>query len=99
MNLRQEYLKTISVLRLREIGRACGVKAPTSLNKNQLIQAIIDIEDGVSKPYFNTTNRGRPALSSKNYANSPNDLQTKKIDKIQKLIDKFEKDILKVILE
>lgn len=45
---------------LRQIARQIGVKAPTSLKKAELIQAIIRIKNGIDKPCF--SNKGRPLI-------------------------------------
>lgn len=44
---------------VRELGRAIGVKSPTSKSKKQLIKEIIDIQEGRLKPYF-SAGKGAP---------------------------------------
>lgn len=47
---------------LREIGEQIGVKAPTSLKKEELILEIKKILNGENEPYF--TNKGRPTYKN-----------------------------------
>ena len=54
-------LKSYNLSELRTLGREIGVKAPTTKRKDELINAIINILDGVTPPH-NTT-RGRPELN------------------------------------
>ena len=52
-------LESCGIYPLRQIGRQIGVKKPSSLKKTDLINAILDLQNGYIKPYF--TNKGRPA--------------------------------------
>ena len=55
-------LKSYKLSELRTLGREVGVKAPSTLKKDDLIEKIIDILDGVTPPH--NTIRGRPKLNS-----------------------------------
>lgn len=110
MSLRREQLQKTSVLRLREIGRAYGVKAPTSLTKDNLINAILDIESGKTQPCPNS-NRGRPTLSTPSVPPKtpdeddvtkqtiPPNVSLEKLLKIQEVILTCEKQILEILLK
>ncbi len=99
MKFIEEDLQKISIHTLREMGRAFGIKAPTGLTKSQLIQALIDIENGTVKPHVSTSNRGRPALSMDNPSSISQIEALDKLRRIQELITKCEKEIMKIILE
>ena len=43
---------------LRRFAKKIGVRRPTTYNKDVLIEKIIEIEKGITQPYFN--NLGRP---------------------------------------
>ena len=55
-----EQLQQINLHSLRVIARDIGVRAPTALTKNALINEIIKIQSGVKKPCV-PNKRGRPA--------------------------------------
>ncbi len=57
-------LNQLSIFALRELARQIGVPSPTSKKKDELIQAILDINTGKKKPYIAKTKQGRPP---KNY--------------------------------
>lgn len=61
MKYDRNELKNKNVHSLRIIARKIGVKSPTTLKKEQLIEQIGLISDGKISPYF--SNRGRPSLS------------------------------------
>ena len=58
MRYTKVILQTYSLLSLRTIAREMGVKAPTMKTSGQLIDAIIDIQEGKLKP-DNSKKRGR----------------------------------------
>ncbi len=99
-------LQKLPLHKLRDLGREKGVKAPTSLKKSELIVAIANIESGKTQPKFNDKNRGRPVLDSENpIADVQATIELKqikaleKLNKLQGLLNKFEKDVMRVILE
>ena len=59
MNYTKEQLNQINVHSLRILARDLGVKAPTSLIKQDLIDEILDIQNGNKQPYI-PTDKGRP---------------------------------------
>ncbi len=97
MNLLEEELKRTPIHKLREIGRAYGVKSPTSLTKDKLISAILDIKNGKTQPY--KSNRGRPILVTTKDIIPPKILALERLRKIQELITDCENEILKIILD
>lgn len=56
----QEQLNELSIFSLRELARRTGVSSPTSKKKQQLIDDIIAINNGIKKPYIPKTKQGRP---------------------------------------
>ncbi len=56
----EEQLKELSIFSLRELARRTGVSSPTSKKKQQLIDDIIAINNGVKKPHIPKTKQGRP---------------------------------------
>lgn len=99
MTYTKEYLEKISLLGLRQIGREVGVKSPTSLRKDQLVESILDIQQGYIEPYFNCDKRGRPALSNQKDFSRVQALSMEKLYRIQKIISKCQNDIIEVMLE
>ena len=59
---REEELRKYNLLTLRDYGRKCGVKSPTSKSKEQLIKEIIEIENGDKDP--TKSNLGRKPKKS-----------------------------------
>ena len=60
MEFTKKELLTFSIYELRCIGKDIGVKAPTSLVKADLVDAIINVQSGLVKPYV--AKRGRPSI-------------------------------------
>lgn len=56
---RTQYYNMLGIRDLRIIGRELGVKHPTALSKQALIDDIVAIEEGRLEPQFSV--RGRPA--------------------------------------
>ena len=56
----EEQLNELSIFSLRELARRTGVSSPTSKKKQQLIDDIIAINNGVKKPHIPKTKQGRP---------------------------------------
>ncbi|MCL1901373.1 MAG: hypothetical protein FWG51_03120, partial [Firmicutes bacterium] len=54
-----KFLESIGIFELREIGREIGVYSPTTLKREALVNKILDIYEGRTKPIART-NRGRP---------------------------------------
>jgi len=57
--MKKEELCKKSIHQLRAVARQRGVKCPSALKKQQLIDSLLQIEAGQLEPYF--TNMGRPA--------------------------------------
>ena len=56
----EQQLNELSIFALRELARRTGVNSPTSKKKQQLIDDIIAINNGVKKPHIPKTKQGRP---------------------------------------
>lgn len=56
----EEKLQELSIFALRELARRTGVNSPTSKTKQQMIDDIIAIRNGVKKPHIPKTKQGRP---------------------------------------
>lgn len=52
--------ENLGIYDLRNIARQKGVKNPTTKTRNELVKEIQVIEQGIQKPFFNHSNRGRP---------------------------------------
>ncbi len=61
----KEELENLGIFELRTLGREMGAKSPTTANKADLIQTILDIQSGKIKPEENKTKRGRPPKTIK----------------------------------
>lgn len=59
MNFTIEELEQFNIYGLRSIAREVGVKAPTKLKREQLIEEILLIKSGAKKPYI-PSKIGRP---------------------------------------
>ena len=56
-------LNNLRIHELRDFARNVGVKSPTSLKKEEIIEQVLLILSGESQPYVNLTKQGRPAKS------------------------------------
>ena len=90
MNYTLEYLKTLNLHSLRTYAREIGVKAPTSLKKDQLINEIMFVQSGVKQPQL-FSKKGRPTCNviEKNFE--------EKLEKIN-LKEQEKKQIIKLVL-
>ena len=59
MEFDKEQLEKLSIYALRNIAREIGVKAPTTLTKQTIIEEILQIESGKKQPCAQSK-RGRP---------------------------------------
>lgn len=81
-----------SLHELRILGRKIGVKSVSTLKKQDLIENIIDITNGIKQPSFN--NRGRkPCISTSDKVS----ITEEKLFLIEKLLDKTKKEILDIL--
>jgi len=65
MNYTREQLYNLSIYEVRKIGQLEGVKSPTSLKKDELIDEIIAISSGEKERYIPTSKKGRPSKAFK----------------------------------
>lgn len=99
----KETLSKMRIYELRDLGREKGVRSPTSLKKQELVEKILEITCGEAEPY--RTNRGRPAI---NYP-APTDSKGLSIDInmcktvsdkeriVDELLAKLKEDLLKLL--
>ena len=60
-DITREYLDQSGIYDVREYAREVGVRAPTGMKKQDMIDCILDIRDGKVAPVFPTkAGRGRP---------------------------------------
>lgn len=91
MQYTKEELNEFSLYSLRELGREIGVKAPSTLKKEQLIEQILSVLSGKIEPTFSM--RGRPKLK-KNFSTQEVTLLKEYLDKI---FETAKNDIIKAI--
>ena len=84
-------LQNFSVFALREIGRELGVKSPSTLKKRDLIEAIINLENGLTKPYFST--KGRPLMKNKTITEEKEITSIKDVNTNKKRKEYVEKEL------
>lgn len=65
MKYSKEQLYNLSIYEVRKIGQLEGVKSPTSLKKDELIDEIIAISSGIKERYVPTSKKGRPSKAFK----------------------------------
>ena len=101
MEFTKKQLLTFSIYELRSIGKKIGVKAPTSLTKKNLIDAIVNVQSGLIEPYF--SKRGRPRITTVVERNFLNIAETnaKKDYKVNviKIIDRTLKKVREELIE
>ena len=91
----KENLKIMSVHQLRDIGRQIGVKHPSMLSKNQLIEEILGIQHGTIVPTF--SRKGRPSSPPQISIDKKRILTHYEIYQIEKIIDKAKLEILEFL--
>jgi hypothetical protein len=80
MKISRKELSKLSHYELRNLGRQIGVKSPSTIRKDEVIDNIIAIYKGKKKPHF--TNLGRPAIKQNNSFDSKDIEIEKQIDKM-----------------
>lgn len=66
-NFDYNKLNNLRIHELRDFARTVGVKSPTSLKKEEIIEQVLLILSGESEPYVNVTKQGRPAKTQKQF--------------------------------
>ena len=102
----KEQLEQTNIHPLRNIAREVGVKSPTSLKKNVLIDEIIQIQSGKKRPQ-SSPRKGRPVKHGIEYNNTEQQfVENKKVEKEEKekenfvdLEKKIKKELINSILE
>lgn len=96
MGYTKEKLNEINLYSLRVLAREMGVKAPTSLNKSNLINEILKIESGKKEPK-KPNKKGRPIKNGISGESAKILLDKNAIKK--KLIDAILKELEKKLYE
>ncbi len=99
MYLGKEYLENLPLGDLRKIGREIGVKAPTALKKNQLINAILEVISGEVPPCHNLNNRGRPKCKEELSVSAKAPISIDKLARIEQAINDCSKQIMEILSE
>lgn len=61
-----EKLQELGIFEIRNIAREVGVYSPTTLKKEELIEKIMRVINGIDKPYIKKTKQGRPPKNINN---------------------------------
>ncbi len=102
MEINRQELEKVSVHSLRDIARDIGVTASTSMAKDDLINAILDIKEGRAQPRF--TKVGRPRLKTyksgelKEFFSQPQDTEQIRKEAYEKAVDTLVEKIRKMLL-
>ena len=91
----KQTLNNKSIYELRIIGRELGVKKPTTLKKQALINAILDMQLGNDTPTF--SNRGRPPITNKIEKENSLAIKNEILTKIDKILENAKKDISQIL--
>ena len=93
MKFNRVELDKINIYILRTVAREVGVKSPTSLTKQALIEEILQIQSGIKKP-CTPSKRGRPVKNSLENQNYEGSVSIRDKEAIKKeFIDKILKEI------
>lgn len=65
-NQKYSLYNQVSIYELRNLAREKGVRCPSKKKKLDLINEIIQIDNGSKQPYIKTTNQGRPLKKTLN---------------------------------
>lgn len=97
MEFTLEKLMLMNLHELRKIGIQIGVKAPTEKNKEELVNAILDVSSGKVMPY--KTNVGRPSNTPSEVVDSEELRETiKQVAQYQKIQrEMYEKAVDKLL--
>lgn len=95
MKVKESLYDNYCLYDLRKIAKEKGVPNPTTYRKRDLIKLMLQIDDGKLKPCF--SNKGRPTTKKINLTLPSNDviIVLDTINKIRKLLDALEKEIIK----
>ena len=100
--MNKDTLKNKSIYELRIIARELGVKSPTKLKKQQLINAILERNANLVEPHI--TKRGRPplpaTLNTETFLKNNSILENLKLEllnQIEQVFDNAKLEIYKII--
>lgn len=97
MNSTKGELKGLSIYQLRTMARECGVKAPTMMKKEQLINEILSVKNKEKEPYF--SNRGRPSIQKTVYTDDSMAIINEKMERVECVLEECKKEILKILFK
>ena len=102
--MNKETLNKKSIYELRMIGRDLGVKSPTALKKQQLIDSILERNLNLIEPH--SSKRGRPplqaTLNSQTFLQNDailENLRLKILNQVEKVIENAKLEISKIITD
>ena len=89
-------LESKTIHDVRNLARELGVRSPSTLNKDEVIKRINQINNGEREPYFSSKGR-KPR--SKLIVNkiTKKELSEFEVNKINELIDKLKTDIIELL--
>ena len=89
-------LESKTIHDVRNLARELGVRSPSTLNKDEVIKRINQINNGEREPYF--SNKGRKPRSKLIINNiTKKELSEFEVNKINELIDKLKTDIIELL--
>ena len=94
MNYCKSDLEMLNIFALRELAYELNVKAPTTLNKKQLIDEILNI---TTTPNKKPSKRGRPRLNTSLYDTKIEKTDVKKEEIIDELLEKLKQELLNLL--
>lgn len=94
MNYCKSDLEKLNIFALRELAYEFNVKAPTTLNKKQLIDEILNI---TTTPNKKPSKRGRPRLKTTLYDTKKEEPNVKKEEIIDELLEKLKQELLNLL--
>lgn len=94
MNYRKSDLEKLNIFALRELAYEFNVKAPTTLNKKQLIDEILNI---TTTPNKKPSKRGRPRLKTSLYSTKIEKTDVNKEAVIDELLEKLKQELLNLL--
>lgn len=93
----QENYNKLNLHDLRVLGAQIGVKAPSTLKKEQLIKEIIAVERGEKSPHF--SNRGRRRKDMFSFSPNISDNDVKDFDRKKKDLKNKVNKAIKILTE
>ena len=95
--MKEKDYNNLGLMQLRLYARKIGVKSPTALQKNKLIEKILEIENGKAFPTF--SRRGRPPKINTNTKNELiyKEALANKIKEVRELTNEYLKNLSRIL--